>query len=149
METDSLGNYVANRRKFLNLRQNDVASLLGYTTQAISSFEMGKSQISVLVLPELANLLNESLDDLLSCNEFPAELTAKNPKADPKRLKENLIALRKKENLSIDGMAKILGVNKRTITNYEKGITVISLSCLYALIKQAQVLPSAFFYTPL
>jgi len=80
---ESLGPYVAQRRRTLNLRQNDVAEALGYTTQAISSFEMSKSQISVLVLPDLANLLLLSLDDLLSLNPNPEPFGEKNPKADP------------------------------------------------------------------
>lgn len=83
MEAESLGPYVAQRRRTLNLRQNDVAEALGYTTQAISSFEMSKSQISVLVLPDLANLLLLSLDDLLSLNPNPEPFGEKNPKADP------------------------------------------------------------------
>lgn len=76
-DKQSLGAYVAARRKVLGLRQSDLADVLGYTTQAICSFEMGKSQPSVLLLPSLANALGESLDDLIFLNPNPAPLIEK------------------------------------------------------------------------
>jgi transcriptional regulator with XRE-family HTH domain len=48
-----------------------LAKALGYTNQAISKFEMGGSQISIAVLPELADLLKISLDDLFAMNPDP------------------------------------------------------------------------------
>ena len=146
MESARLGDYVAERRKTLGLRQSDLAESLGYTTQAICSFEMGKSQLSVLLLPNLANNLCESLDDLLACNPNPSPFVSKNPKADPSLLTRNLVALRKKDGLSLDQEAVILGVNKRTVTNYEKGLTTLALSCLLNLLKHDNLKASDFFY---
>jgi transcriptional regulator with XRE-family HTH domain len=71
MANDSLGSYVMTRRKAAALKQSDLANALGYTSQAISKFESGESQIALEVLPKLANLLSLSLDDLLLRNPNP------------------------------------------------------------------------------
>jgi transcriptional regulator with XRE-family HTH domain len=146
MTSENLGNYVAERRKTLGLRQSDLAYVLGYTTQAICSFEMGKSQPSALLLPDLANALSESLDDLVLLNSNPGILTVKNPRADPSLLTKNLTAIRNKDGLSLEQEAEILGVNRRTVLNYEKGLTTLSLSCLLNLLKHDNLKASEFFY---
>lgn len=145
-DKQSLGAYVAARRKVLGLRQSDLADVLGYTTQAICSFEMGKSQPSVLLLPSLANALGESLDDLIFLNPNPAPLIEKNARADPSLLTKNLASIRNRDGLSLDEEAEILGVNKRTVVNYEKGLTTLSLSCLLNLLKHDSLKASDFFY---
>lgn len=99
MDKCELGNYVALRRKAINLTQGDLAKALGYTNQAISKFEAGSSQISVSVLPQLADLLEVSLDDLFARNESP-ESSHTNPRFNADQLKANLAQIRSAHNVS-------------------------------------------------
>jgi Predicted transcriptional regulators len=144
-----LGTYVSERRKRLALHQSDVAEALGYTIQAISKFEAGDSQISVLTLPELATTLSLSLDDLLSQNPNPLPFKGENPKADPSLLKENITFLRKSKGLSLQEEATLFDLTPRTIINYESGATLISLSSLILALGYYGLKPSVFSYEKL
>ena len=141
-----LGPYVAERRKTLNLTQGQLGDVLGYTTQAISKFESGDSQISILVLPDLANLLQLSLDDLIAQNPSPAPYKDPAPKADPEALKHNLSALRLSHGLSQNEQAEILDVSPRSIQNYEAGETMLSYGALLHLLDHYGLKASSFFY---
>jgi Predicted transcriptional regulators len=114
----SLGNYVANRRKALGLRQSDLAEALGYSVQAISKFENGNSEMDLTSLPKLAALLSLSLNDL-----FSEAVTPKGPacslRFDGEILANNLAYLRNQKGLSQAELAETLGVSKRSIANYE------------------------------
>lgn len=141
-----LGNYVAERRKALALTQTDLAKSLGYTTQGISKFESGDSQISILVLPKLANLLNESLDDLIAEKKNPDPLSAPNPQVDNANLVTNLIALRSQHNYSQEKEAALLGVSKRSIINYEQGEGYLPLDALKKLLKIYKISAKTFYF---
>jgi transcriptional regulator with XRE-family HTH domain len=133
MEKPQLGSYVAARRKTLNLAQADLAKALGYTNQAISKFEMGGSQISIAVLPELADLLKISLDDLFAMNPDPKP-AGTNPRFNATQLQNNLAALRSSHNVSQRQEAKIMDVTVRSIQNYESGDSLPSFSSLVSLL---------------
>jgi transcriptional regulator with XRE-family HTH domain len=149
MEKEQLGVYVSERRKKLGLRQADLASSLGYTNQAISKFESGDSTLSILLLPDLANLLALSLDDLVERNPAPSPFAGANPKADGEIAKRNLCALREKENLSQRQFAGILGVSARSVLNYENGNTSLSFASLERLLTHFGLKASSFFYEDL
>ena len=146
MKESGLGTYVSNRRKALGLTQNDLAQSLGYTSQGISKFESGESQISILVLPKLANLLQESLDDLLNEAKEPAPLKEANPVLNEAILSANLVALRLEKNLSQTKEAEILHVSKRSIINYEQGESYPSIETLLLLLQTYSISAKSFFY---
>jgi transcriptional regulator with XRE-family HTH domain len=146
MNKQGLGAYVGERRKALSLTQGDLAKTLGYTTQGISKFEAGESQISILVLPKLANLLNESLDELLSQAKAPAPLKEPNPQFDNANLVANLIALRSQHNLSQEKEAEILGVSKRSIINYEQGESYPAIDTLQKLLAYYHISAKSFYF---
>jgi transcriptional regulator with XRE-family HTH domain len=141
-----LGLYVAERRKTLGLTQGDLAKALGYTAQGISKFESGDSQISILVLPKLANLLNESLDDLIAQKKNPDPLTEPNPQVDNANLVANLIAVRSQHNLSQEKEASLLGISKRSIINYEQGEGYLPLEALDRLLKLYKISAKTFYF---
>jgi transcriptional regulator with XRE-family HTH domain len=141
-----LGFYVAERRKTLALTQGDLAKALGYTAQGISKFESGDSQISILVLPKLANLLNESLDDLIAQKKNPDPLTEPNPQVDNANLVANLIAVRSQHNLSQEKEASLLGISKRSIVNYEQGEGYLPLDALDRLLKLYKISAKTFYF---
>jgi transcriptional regulator with XRE-family HTH domain len=141
-----LGLYVAERRKTLGLTQGDLAKALGYTAQGISKFESGDSQISILVLPKLANLLNETLDDLIAEKKNPDPLTEPNPQVDNANLVANLIAVRSQHNLSQEKEASLLGISKRSIINYEQGEGYLPLDALDRLLKLYKISAKSFYF---
>lgn len=146
MKSEGLGSYVSQRRRLFSLTQTDLAKALGYTAQSISKFEAGESQISILVLPKLANLLNESLDDLLNQKANPAPLSVPNPQFEEKNLMCNLIALRQQKGFSQSKEAEILGVTKRSIINYEQGESYPSLDALCRLLTYHKISAKTFYF---
>ena len=79
----SIGKNIAKYRKAKGLTQEELGSKLGITNQAVSKWESEVSMPDVMLLPEIANALNITLDDLygiakepekISCsaNDFPA-----------------------------------------------------------------------------
>src|SRR5574344_285739 len=149
MSKKGLGTYVSERRKELGLTQNDLAKALGYTAQGISKFESGESQIAILVLPKLANLFNESLDDLLNEVKEPAPLKDPNPQVENANLVANIIALRSQHNLSQAKEAEILKVSKRSIINYEQGESYPSIDTLLAILAYYKISAKSFYFDKL
>ena len=79
----SIGKNIAKYRKAKGLTQEELGAKLGVTNQAVSKWESEVSMPDVMLLPEIANALNITLDDLygiakepekISCSadEFPA-----------------------------------------------------------------------------
>jgi transcriptional regulator with XRE-family HTH domain len=140
-----LGAYVAERRKKLGLVQSAIAEELHYSIQAISRFEQGQSQLSLAVLPHLADLLQESFDDLLHCLPEPSPLVGTNPEIKEQAFAENLVAARKGKGLSQKGLAIKLGIGERSLQNYEKGNSLPSPDVALAMADYFGLSPKAFF----
>jgi len=98
------------------------------------------------VVPSLANLLQLSVDDLLTRNENPLPLEEKNPPFIDRQITENLYALRLAHMLSQKEEADIFKVSRRTIINYENGTSLPSLDVLDRILAFYQLKPHAFFY---
>lgn len=144
-----LGSYVAERRKALGLVQSSLAEELHYSVQAISRFERGQSQLSLTVLPHLADLLKESFDDLLHCVVEPAPFNGTNKEINEAAFAENLLEERKGKGLSQKELASKLGIGERSLQNYEKGNSLPSLDVALAMVDFFQATPSLFFCEPL
>jgi len=142
----NLGEYVNRRRKALGLSQSTLAASLSYSDQAISKFEAGESLPSLSVIPSLANLLQLSVDDLLTRNENPLPFEEKNPPFINRQITENLYALRLAHKLSQKEEADIFKVSRRTIINYENGASLPSLDVLDRILDFYKLKPHAFFY---
>ncbi len=63
---ETFGQRFQKLRKSKNLTQEDIASKLNITPQSISKWENDLSAPDILVLPELAKILDVSLDELLT-----------------------------------------------------------------------------------
>jgi transcriptional regulator with XRE-family HTH domain len=59
------------RRRDQGLQQNDLASLLGVTQQAVSKWELGRAAPEIDLLPTLAVALGCRIDDLFTHPEQP------------------------------------------------------------------------------
>jgi transcriptional regulator with XRE-family HTH domain len=133
-----LGTFVYERRKELNLRQQDLADALGYTVQAISRFENGACSMDISSLPALAGLLKISLDDLyherVSPNSVPCSV-----KFDYDLIGKNLTYLRLSHHLTREEVAAKIQVTPRSLANYERGVSLPSSDTVRAFLDLYQV----------
>lgn len=78
----SIGSLISNRRKEKNMTQNDLALKLNVTDKAVSKWERDICFPDVALLPEIAEILDLNLEDLIlgrkrtSSNLFDLVLTA-------------------------------------------------------------------------
>ncbi len=70
---DQIGRRISERRKEKNMTQMELAERMGISFQAVSNWERCNSMPDIVKLPELAQVLDMSLDSLLGYGE-PAEL---------------------------------------------------------------------------
>jgi transcriptional regulator with XRE-family HTH domain len=141
-----LGTYVAERRRSLNLRQSDLADKLGYSTQAISKFEGLESQISLSVVPDLCNLLGESIDDFFLRTSEPVRPLNPNKPIDQKLLSSNLAVFRENQGMTLVQESQAIGIAKNTLISYEKGSSLPTLDAMDRFFVYAKVTPSSFLY---
>lgn len=65
MDPQKTGNLIAKLRKEKNLTQKDLADQLNITPKAISRWETGRGYPDIEILPELSNVLDISINELL------------------------------------------------------------------------------------
>ena len=65
MDMEWIGQTISDLRKSHNMTQLELADKLNISFQAVSNWERGISMPDIAKLPELANLLDTSIDDLL------------------------------------------------------------------------------------
>nr|WP_295678103.1 helix-turn-helix transcriptional regulator [uncultured Lachnoclostridium sp.] len=65
MDTETIGRFIAARRKVRGLTQQQLADELGLTNKAISKWETGQGMPDVTTLPILAEILGITVDELL------------------------------------------------------------------------------------
>lgn len=66
MNQEQIGKFIAEARKKANLTQQELASKLRITDRAVSKWENGRSMPDISLLKDLANILNVSVNDILS-----------------------------------------------------------------------------------
>lgn len=71
MNQEKIGKYIFNRRKKLKLTQEQLAEKIGVTDRAISRWENGKSMPDVSLFKQLCEVLDITLDELLSGEDKP------------------------------------------------------------------------------
>lgn len=65
MDAGKTGKFIAEKRKAMNITQNELAERLHITDKAVSKWERGLSFPDISILIPLAEILNISLYDLL------------------------------------------------------------------------------------
>ncbi len=71
----SIGKNIAKYRKAKGLTQEELGAKLGVTNQAVSKWESEVSMPDVMLLPEIANALNITLDDLYGIAKEPEKIS--------------------------------------------------------------------------
>jgi transcriptional regulator with XRE-family HTH domain len=71
----SIGKNIAKYRKAKGITQEELGAKLGITNQAVSKWESEVSMPDVMLLPEIANALNITLDDLYGIAKEPEKIS--------------------------------------------------------------------------
>ena len=82
---DSLGQRIAEKRKAKEMKQEELADMLGITAQAVSKWENDVSCPDIMTLPKLARILDTTTDELLTGTDThaPTEAAILENKKDP------------------------------------------------------------------
>lgn len=73
LDSRKVGNFIMEKRKVLGLTQQQLAEKLNVSFQAISKWENGTSYPNIEILPDLAIMLEVSVDEILSGSERDTE----------------------------------------------------------------------------
>lgn len=95
MNQEKIGKFIASCRKKQNLTQEQLAEKLGITYKAVSKWETGKGLPDASIMMDLCNILEISVNDLLS-----GEKITKEQYRD--KVDENLIKLQKQKKFAIN-----------------------------------------------
>ena len=66
MDNKEIGRFIAKQRKAKDLTQSDLAGMLSISNKTVSKWETGEGLPDVSYLPELANALGVTVDEILS-----------------------------------------------------------------------------------
>ena len=66
MDAGKTGNFIAEKRKAINMSQKDLAKHFNITDKAVSKWERGLSFPDITILIPLSEVLNVSIYDLLT-----------------------------------------------------------------------------------
>ena len=114
--------FLASKRKQLNLSQRQLADSLGYAPQLVSLWEKGKSYPDLAVWSQYAYLLQLTLEAFLT--EGNNRPHAENGLSfDAQKFAANLKQLRERKGLTQGDLAHSIGVNIKTVSNWERGIS--------------------------
>lgn len=90
MNQEAIGKFIAVCRKEKGLTQMQLAEKLNITNRAVSKWETGKSCPDVSIMLELCNILEITVNELLSGERIPVE-------DYQKKAEENLVKLQEKK----------------------------------------------------
>lgn len=121
MDIKKVGEQIAALRKNKGITQNELGERIGVSFQAVSKWERGESLPDVTILPDLAKILETTVDYILLGNEKTVEYKGKFTVTD---MKNGLDCLKKAgEYLGKDNIiyrAAIKGINTQLNTDIEE-----------------------------
>ena len=124
MNTEKVGTQIALLRKEKGITQSELGDRIGVSFQAVSKWERGETLPDITLLPDLAKILETTIDFILTGNEKVAEYKGKITVSD---IKNGLYSLKKageflgKENLIY--RAAIKGINTELNTDIEEAFS--------------------------
>lgn len=119
-------------REELDLKQNDLAKILGVNRVNISNWENNKEIIPLEKLNICANYFNTSFDYITELTDIKY-FKSNNTVLDKKLIGNRIIELRKKYNLTQQQLADVLNTSHSTISAYENGKTLILTAFAYQI----------------
>ena len=73
MNQVAIGNYIAQKRRALNLTQEQLADMLGVSNKTVSKWENGKSMPDYSIIQQLCETLHVTIAELMDGNDAAAE----------------------------------------------------------------------------
>lgn len=120
MDTIKVGSQIAMLRKAKGITQNELGDRIGVSFQAVSKWERGETLPDTAILPDLAKILETTIDNILLGNEKVIEYKGKCTVSD---IKNGLLCLKNAgEYLGKDNLiyrAAIDGINSELNTDIE------------------------------
>lgn len=124
MDTQKVGEQIAALRKGKRLTQSELGERLGVSFQAVSKWERGETLPDITILPDLAKILETTVDFILCGSDKVIEYKGKFSIAD---MKKGLNCLKKSgEYLGTDNLiyrAAIKGINTALNTDIEQAFS--------------------------
>lgn len=121
MDTTKIAQQISDLRKHKGLTQCELGERVGVSFQAVSKWERGETLPDISVLPDLANVLETSIDYILLGGEKQVEFKGKISVSD---VKEGFNCLKKAGELfgrdNIIYRSAIKGINEEMNTDIEK-----------------------------
>jgi len=127
--------HLRNIREDANLRQSDVANILGINRSTYTSYEIERDTIPINHLNNLCNYFDVSIDYIMGLSKTKKYENSL-PNIDIIKEKERLKLLRQENKLTQIEIAKILNTSRSTWTGYEYGKYQIPTLLLYELSKK-------------
>ena len=121
MNTQKVALQISALRKSKGITQNELGKRVGVSFQAVSKWERGETLPDIAVLPDLAKVLETSIDNILLGGERQVEFKGKVLVSDMKKGLEclkNMCELLGSENIIY--RAAIDGINSELNTDIEK-----------------------------
>ena len=124
MDTQKVALQISTLRKSKGITQNELGKRVGVSFQAVSKWERGETLPDIAVLPDLAKVLETSIDNILLGGERQVEFKGKTTVSD---VKKGLICLKKmgeylgKENIIY--RCAINGIDSELNTDIEKAFS--------------------------
>lgn len=85
MDTIKVGSQIAMLRKAKGITQNELGDRIGVSFQAVSKWERGETLPDTAILPDLAKILETTIDNILLGNEKVIEYKGKCTVSDIKK----------------------------------------------------------------
>lgn len=124
MNTRKIAEQISVYRKNKGLTQSELGERVGVSFQAVSKWERGETLPDITVLPDLAKVLETSIDNILLGGDRQVEYKGKISVSD---MKEGLLSLKKtgeklgKENIIY--RAAVEGINEKLNTDIEQAFS--------------------------
>lgn len=119
-------------RESKDLKQREIAQIIGVSQQNYSLWERGIKIIPLKHLHTLANYYQVSIDYILGLSKDKRKLVT-NEKLNKTIIGNNLKAFRQEHKLTLRELAKELNTTSSTISAYESGKTLILTAFLYQI----------------
>ena len=124
-------------REYEGIKQVELAEYLGLNRDVYGQFERENTIMPLKYLISISNYFNVSVDYLFSFSEEKYNILSL--EVDKIMVGKRLAQFRKENGLTQEKLANYLKTNRSLLSNYEKGIYLISTSFLYMICKKYKI----------